>query len=245
MADSTEPKPNKKATRKKKTEAEKIIDKEAKKEIAAPKKSKRDGTKNLTPVTKRTKEEAKKISAKGGVKSGVTRRRQKAFREVINAMLLDPSTINPNSTKLEDIVAVTLERALAGDRNARDFLFNAGGLKTLEAQKATKYIKDFQKGKATLEETALKFDAANLPLPEGITIMLARAEPKAEDPSAGQYSVFSDDEMEAKLAERQAEIDAQAAGLSDRRQAMDDLHKEYSDHFKPENTPTATTEKNS
>jgi len=44
------------------------------------------GTKNLIPVTERTKEEAKKISKKGGEASGEARRRKKKIKEVISAL---------------------------------------------------------------------------------------------------------------------------------------------------------------
>ena len=64
-----------------------IIDKEKKKE--------HPGTKNLIPVTQRSKEEARELAAKGGRKSGETRRKNKTLKEAVNWYL--DQTIDPSS----------------------------------------------------------------------------------------------------------------------------------------------------
>jgi len=46
----------------------------------------RDGTKNLIPQNKRTKEEQKEIARKGGQASGVTRRKQKTYKEMASLL---------------------------------------------------------------------------------------------------------------------------------------------------------------
>ena len=54
----------------------------------------RNGTKNLKPMNKRTKEEVKKIASKGGKASGEARRKRKTLREELLAMLEDGNTQN-------------------------------------------------------------------------------------------------------------------------------------------------------
>lgn len=49
----------------------------------------RGNPQNLVPVTKRTKSEAKKISSKGGKRSGEVRRARKTLREELLAILSD------------------------------------------------------------------------------------------------------------------------------------------------------------
>lgn len=54
----------------------------------------RNGTKNLKPMNKRTKEEQKKIASKGGKASGEARRKRKTLREELLALLEDGNTQN-------------------------------------------------------------------------------------------------------------------------------------------------------
>lgn len=49
-----------------------------------------DGTENLIPMSERSKDEVKKIAAKGGVNSGKTRRKRKAMREQAELLLSMP-----------------------------------------------------------------------------------------------------------------------------------------------------------
>lgn len=49
----------------------------------------RKGTKNLKPVTSRTKEEARKISQKGGIKSGEVRRAKRDAKKAAEAVLYE------------------------------------------------------------------------------------------------------------------------------------------------------------
>ena len=57
----------------------------------------RDGTKNLIDMSQRSKEEAKEISARGGVNSGIARRKKKSMRESMAALLeaqVTPNVVN-------------------------------------------------------------------------------------------------------------------------------------------------------
>lgn len=58
------------------------------------------GEQNLIPVTKRSKEEARAISIKGGIKSGESRRRKKNLYEIANLMLNAPAT-EQNKNKIK------------------------------------------------------------------------------------------------------------------------------------------------
>lgn len=62
----------------------------------------RGNPQNLIPTNKRTKEEAKKISSKGGKRSGEVRRQRKTLREELLALLADGNTQNKISTALID-----------------------------------------------------------------------------------------------------------------------------------------------
>lgn len=60
----------------------------------------RDGTKNLIPVTRRSKSEAREISSRGGKKSGESRRKRKTMREELLAILSSGDTQNRISLAL-------------------------------------------------------------------------------------------------------------------------------------------------
>lgn len=52
--------------------------------------NKHKGTKNLIPTNKRSKEEVRENARKGGIQSGVTRRRQKSIRQILDLMDKQP-----------------------------------------------------------------------------------------------------------------------------------------------------------
>ena len=60
----------------------------------------RGNPQNLIPANKRSKEEAKKISSKGGKKSGEVRRARKTLREELLAILSNGNTQNKMSLAL-------------------------------------------------------------------------------------------------------------------------------------------------
>lgn len=76
---------------------------------------KKDGHDNLIPVTKRTKGEAREISRKGGIASGVARREKKALRE----QLADALEAKTNGKTLKEVGMVELALKFAdGDLKA-------------------------------------------------------------------------------------------------------------------------------
>lgn len=94
-------------------------------------------------------------------------------------------------------------------------------------------LERYNNGSLTVKEAAIEFEMNNLPIPETIRIMLVKEQPEPEDPSKGQYMVISDEEMEARVAERKAMIQKQLLGLPERQQEMRELHKQVANKFGP------------
>lgn len=75
-----------------------------------------DGTKNLIPVTQRSKDEAKELSRKGGINSGKARRNKAMLKDCINILLEKKYVDAETGKKLTgaELLSVDLfERALA------------------------------------------------------------------------------------------------------------------------------------
>lgn len=92
-------------------------------------------------------------------------------------------------------------------------------------------LERYRNGSLSVKEAAIEFEMNNLPIPETIRIMLTKEQPEPEDPSKGQYMVISDEEMEARVAERKAMIQKQLLGLPESQQEMRDLHKQVANKF--------------
>ena len=93
----------------------------------------RDGTKNLIPVTQRSKEEAKKISSNGGVKSGKVRREKKLLKDIAQAMLAaDVQTKDGKMTGGEAVILAQLQKAMRGDTKSAEFIRDTSGQKPVE-----------------------------------------------------------------------------------------------------------------
>jgi hypothetical protein len=72
---------------------------------------------NLVPNSMRSPSEVRANAAKGGRKSGETRRRRKTFKELME-IAFERKTMGGKSTMGEDVVAAMFEAALAGDVKA-------------------------------------------------------------------------------------------------------------------------------
>ena len=102
-----------------------------------------DGYKNLIPVTERSKEVAREISAKGGRASGEAKRRRKNTQEIVRMILDREITEAEGAERLEALglpttwstkahVAV-MQRAEAGDVEAMRYLRDSAGDKPRDA----------------------------------------------------------------------------------------------------------------
>lgn len=85
----------------------------------------RGNPQNLVPTNKRSKEEARKISSKGGKRSGESRRKRKALREELLALLSDGNT-------QKNISLALIDQALNGNVKAFETIRDTIGEKPVE-----------------------------------------------------------------------------------------------------------------
>ena len=71
------------------------------------KKDGRDGTKNLIPQSKRTKEEQKKIATLGGKASGIARRKKADLKKTMQVLLSLDVTDKKQRKQHEDLLLET------------------------------------------------------------------------------------------------------------------------------------------
>ena len=103
------------------------------------------GKENLIPASERSKEEVRENAAKGGRKSGETRRRQKTLRETLNIilekcatdpkykeMVLEAGYKKSGITNKDIIVTAMLLKAAAGDTKAFELIRDTIGEKPAE-----------------------------------------------------------------------------------------------------------------
>lgn len=83
------------------------------------------GIENLKPVTKRTKNEAREISKKGGIRSGEVRRERKKLKEELLLLLSE----GDNNRRMSLAI---FERALNGDTKAFEVIRDTIGEKPKE-----------------------------------------------------------------------------------------------------------------
>ena len=94
----------------------------------------RNGTKNLIPTNKRSKEEAKRLGKKGGIASGKARREKKTLRQCLE-ILLEKTLKDKKGIEMSGAEAVSLkvfEKALKGDIRAFEVLRDTAGQKPVE-----------------------------------------------------------------------------------------------------------------
>ncbi|CMW33402.1 KGG domain-containing protein [Streptococcus pneumoniae] len=90
----------------------------------------RDGTKNLKPVTERTKDEARAISSKGGKASGIARRKKADLKKAFEILLSLDVTDNKIKKQLEEmgmagnnealLAFATFQQAVKGNQKATE-----------------------------------------------------------------------------------------------------------------------------
>ena len=90
----------------------------------------RDGTKNLKPVTERTKEEARAISSKGGKASGIARRKKADLKKAFETLLALDVTDSKIKKQLEEmgmagnnealLAFATFQQAVKGNQKATE-----------------------------------------------------------------------------------------------------------------------------
>ena len=86
------------------------------------------GEQNLIPINKRSKEEARKISSKGGKKSGEIRQKQKTFKMLFKSALASKVADKELKDRLKEVgiedtykgamMLAMIEKSMSGDVNA-------------------------------------------------------------------------------------------------------------------------------
>ena len=94
----------------------------------------RDGTANLIPLNKRTKEEQKEITKKAGMASGESRRKKRLLRDTIEQYL----SINTSEGKTyeDEIVLALIKSAQEGDTKAFEVIRDTIGQKPIDKLEA-------------------------------------------------------------------------------------------------------------
>ncbi len=121
--------------------------------------------KNLIPVTKRTKSEAREISKKGGQASGAARRKKKTMKQVANYLLSLPVVEKLQEEMIQSGIAVDetdnqtalvfsmMQRAIKGNVTAAQFIANITGSTAMT---------EAEREKIKLEKKRLKLEEAKL-----------------------------------------------------------------------------------
>lgn len=90
---------------------------------------------NLIPTTKRSKDEARENSRKGGIASGEARRRKRDLRRALEALLDKNMGENEDGEEVSGAEALALkqfEKALKGDTRAFEVIRDTAGQKPVE-----------------------------------------------------------------------------------------------------------------
>lgn len=93
-----------------------------------------NGTKNLIPTNKRSKEEAKRLGKKGGIASGKARREKKTLRQCLEILL--ERTLKDKKgiemTGAEAMAAKVFQQALQGNLKAFEIVRDTAGQKPVD-----------------------------------------------------------------------------------------------------------------
>lgn len=104
------------------------------------------GIENLKPVTKRSKEEAREISKKGGIRSGESRRERKKLKEELLLLLSE----GDNNRRMSLAI---FERALNGDTKAFEVIRDTIGEKPKEQIESTNIEMSYEDYIKKIEDT--------------------------------------------------------------------------------------------
>ena len=120
----------------------------------------RDGTKNLKPVTERTKDEARAISSKGGKASGIARRKKADLKKAFETLLSLDVTDSKIKKQLEEmgmsgnnealLAFATFQQAVRGNQKATENIIKLTNTKDkYDIQEQKDCIKALKNSKTT------------------------------------------------------------------------------------------------
>lgn len=153
--------------------------------------------KNLIPVTKRTKSEAREISKKGGQASGAARRKKKSMKQVANYLLSLPVVEKLQEEMIQSGIAVDetdnqtalvfsmMQRAIKGNVTAAQFIANITGSTAMT---------EAEREKIKLEKKRLKMEEQQL-IGQDACIDEIQLKKDAISGIAAQLKPISDDEV--------------------------------------------------
>lgn len=140
---------------------------------------------NLIPANKRTKDEHREIAKKGGVASGVARRKKanlkKAFETILQAEVASPNVkkqleeLGFDSTNEMALAMVMMQKAMKGNVRAfeqiskltttdvKDSLDKAEQKERIKAQKMKNKMLEENDGRESVIETVVFMNEANIP----------------------------------------------------------------------------------
>ena len=140
---------------------------------------------NLIPANKRTKDEHREIAKKGGVASGVARRKKanlkKAFETILQAEVASPNVkkqleeLGFDSTNEMALAMVMMQKAMKGNVRAfeqiskltttdvKDSLDKAEQKERIKAQKMKNKMLEENDGREAVVETVVFMNEANIP----------------------------------------------------------------------------------
>ena len=153
--------------------------------------------KNLIPVTKRTKSEAREKSKKGGQASGAARRKKKSMKQVANYLLSLPVVEKLQEEMIQSGIAVDetdnqtalvfsmMQRAIKGNVTAAQFIANITGSTAMT---------EAEREKIKLEKKRLKMEEQQL-IGQDACIDEIQLKKDAISGIAAQLKPISDDEV--------------------------------------------------
>lgn len=231
--------------RPKKTEEQKLLEAAAKRE----KKPYMSSEKQLANLQKITKTEAREKGRRGGKKSAEVRKAKKAMLEAFDEQIRHVMLHKDKEDELSAYERMLLNIcAKAADADSWAVNFVGSIFRKLEFKEATdkKRAAIWRKligGKISEKEASYLFNQAGIDLPESVKLQIIKQDAEPEDPSRGQFSTISDEEMEELVAARESELAEQQATLPERREQMDELHQSVKDTYASSNLPTRTDAK--
>lgn len=95
-------------------------------------------------------------------------------------------------------------------------------------EEAREILRAVLEGEKSVKDAAIRLEMLGVPLPESIRVLLSKEVLEEQDPSAGEYSVISPEEMAARQAAKLEELARQRAEfLPERRAEVENLKAKF------------------
>lgn len=219
----------------------------------APKKPSKDATKKVVKVTSikknKTKCSAKLVQAALIAAKGCKSKVAKALgcsRVTLDKYIkrwpkLAEVQYEITEANMDDLEAKALKMAKAGDRAMLIFMLRNLGkgrgyvdakpeaIRREMSSEAASLIERLSEGEITATYAALQFTALGLEVPDSIRLIMAKEVPETPDPTNGEFSPTTEEEMMARVEQRKKEMGVQRDGLPEREAEIQQLKEEMKD----------------